>query len=85
MPSSGDVTSTTNTSPLQPEAPDSAVPPTAVPTAGAISPPPSSHARALIASRRRHRAADRARRLSAGHSCICFIVDSGCTWHIHTR
>eukprot|EP00965_Chrysotila_dentata_P160403 5296135-Pleurochrysis_carterae.AAC.1 len=48
-------------------------------------PPPTTCARALFASRHRRNSSSRARRLAHGLACITFVVDSGCTWHIHPR
>eukprot|EP00965_Chrysotila_dentata_P108556 3586125-Pleurochrysis_carterae.AAC.1 len=42
---------------------------------------PSSHARALLASRPKRLASAHAR--NTGRKGVSFVVDSGCTWHVH--
>eukprot|EP00965_Chrysotila_dentata_P054078 1794633-Pleurochrysis_carterae.AAC.1 len=48
-----------------------------------VSAPPSTPARVMFASRRRRNSSSHSRHLDSGLSSICFVVDSGCTWHIH--
>eukprot|EP00965_Chrysotila_dentata_P136506 4514186-Pleurochrysis_carterae.AAC.1 len=43
----------------------------------------ATHSYALVASRSRRNAPRRSRRLRDGRRGVGFVVDSGCTWHIH--
>eukprot|EP00965_Chrysotila_dentata_P136442 4511888-Pleurochrysis_carterae.AAC.1 len=53
------------------------------PIRGRISAPFATCARAMAATRVRRNAARRSRHLRNGQRLISFVVDSGCTWHIH--
>eukprot|EP00965_Chrysotila_dentata_P112290 3712333-Pleurochrysis_carterae.AAC.1 len=44
---------------------------------------PATSARALLAGRERRNASRHAR--GSGHKGVTFVVDSGCTWHIHLQ
>eukprot|EP00965_Chrysotila_dentata_P250825 6209667-Pleurochrysis_carterae.AAC.2 len=48
-----------------------------------MSQPPSTCAKALLASRLRRCSPRHKHELTPGQSSVVFVVDSGCTWHIH--